>query len=124
MRKKVILLSIFVNVYSLVFNKICGYYLFVTNPPRRICRISKYPEKTTKEKNMNYNQQLPEYSNAMYLKGFNPLQILEAMRQTNRKKQKKKKDESILEKEMFNFIQGMATVVINEALDDIFKDFK
>ena len=73
---------------------------------------------------MNYNQQLPEYSNAMYLKGFNPLQILEAMRQTNRKKQKKKKDESILEKEMFNFIQGMATVVINEALDDIFKDFK
>lgn len=73
---------------------------------------------------MIYNQQLPEYSNDMYLKGFNPFEILEVMRQTNRKKQKKKKDESILEKEMFNFIQGMATVVINEALDDIFKDFK
>ena len=73
---------------------------------------------------MNYSQQLPEYSNTMHLKGFNPFQILEAMRQTNRKKQKKKKDESLLEKEMFNFIQGMATVVINEALDDIFKDFK
>ena len=72
---------------------------------------------------MIYNQQLPEYSHDMYLKGFTPWQIFEAFRRTNLKKLKKKKDESILQKEMFNFIESMATVVINEALDDIFKDF-
>ena len=72
---------------------------------------------------MIYNQQLPEYSNDMYLKGFTPWQIFEAFRRTNLKKLKKKKDESILQKEMFNFIESMATVVINEALDDIFNDF-
>lgn len=73
---------------------------------------------------MQFNQDLPEYSKFMYLKGFNPFEILEAMRRTNRKKQKKKKDESILEKEIFNFIEGMAVATINEAMDDIFEGWK
>lgn len=67
---------------------------------------------------------LPDYSHDMYLKGFNPFQILEAMRRTNRKKQKKKKDESILEKETFNFIEAMATAAVNKAIDEIFDGWK
>ena len=73
---------------------------------------------------MLYNQDLPDYSKDMYLKGFSPYQILEAFRRTEKKKRKKKKDESILQKEMFNFIEGMATAAINEALDDIFEGWK
>ena len=69
----------------------------------------QYPRQTDKgENNMIYMQDLPDYSNDMYLKGFSPIEILEAMRRTNRKKQKQKREESILEKEMFNFIEGMA----------------
>ena len=73
---------------------------------------------------MNYNQNLPDYSNDMYLKGFSPYEILEAMRRTNRKKQKNKREDSILEKEIFNFIEGMATAAINEAMDDLFEGWK
>ena len=73
---------------------------------------------------MLYNQDLPDYSKDMYLKGFSPYQILEAFRRTEKKKRDKKREESILEKEMFNFIEGMATAAINEALDDIFEGWK
>lgn len=73
---------------------------------------------------MNYNQNLPDYSNDMYLKGFSPYEILEVMRRTNRKKQKNKREDSILEKEIFNFIEGMATAAINEAMDDLFEGWK
>ena len=72
---------------------------------------------------MIYND-LPEYSHDMYLKGFNPFQILEAKRRTNRKKQKKKNEESILEKEMLNFIDAMATAAVNKAIDEIFDGWK
>jgi len=70
---------------------------------------------------MNYNQNLPDYTHDMYLRGFNPYEILEALRRTKRKK---KKEESILEKEIFNFIEGMATAAINGAIDEIFKEWK
>lgn len=73
---------------------------------------------------MIYYEPLPDYSNDMYLKGFSIYQIFEANRRTNRKKQKKKKEESILEKEMFNFIEGVATAAVNEAIDDIFEGWK
>lgn len=73
---------------------------------------------------MIYNQDLPDYSHDMYLKGFNAYQIFEANRRTNRKKQKKKREESFLEKEMFNFIEGMITATVNEAIDDIFECWK
>ena len=73
---------------------------------------------------MNYYQDLPDYSKDMYLKGFSPYQILEALRRTEKKKRDKKREESIFEKEMFNFIEGMATATIKEAIDDIFEGWK
>ena len=39
-------------------------------------------------------------------------------------KSRKKKKQSILEKEIFNFIEGMAVATINEAMDDIFEGWK
>ena len=60
----------------------------------------------------------------MYLQGFNPYEVLEAFRRTQKKNRDKKKEESILEKEMFDFIERMATATINEAIDDIFESWK
>lgn len=64
---------------------------------------------------------LPDYHKGMHLQGFSPYQILEASRRTNRKKIKEK---SILEKEIFGFVNSMMTVAVNEAMNDIFKDWK
>ena len=73
---------------------------------------------------MLYNPDLPEYSNDMYLKGFSIYQIFESNRRTNRKKQKRKREESIFEKEAFNFIEDIATATIQKAVDDMFEPFK
>ena len=71
---------------------------------------------------------MPEYDHTMYLKGFTPTQIYSAFKQTQRKKQKDKKDkkreQSILEKETFAFIEKMLGVAVDEAMKDIFKDWK
>ena len=72
---------------------------------------------------MDFHPNLPEYSDFMYLQGYNPYQIMEAFRRSTKKKYDKKKEESILEKEMFNFIEGMVAAAVNKAVDDIFKDF-
>lgn len=73
---------------------------------------------------MLYDRELPEYSDYMYLQGYEPYEIMEAFRRTTKKKLDKKREESILEKEMFNFIEAMIATTVNKALDDIFKDFK
>ena len=69
-----------------------------------------------------------EYSSDMYLKGFSPMQIYSAFKQTNRRKQKdkreRKREQSILEKETFAFIEAMLMATTKEAMKDIFKDFK
>ena len=39
---------------------------------------------------MIYNPDLPDYTDDMYLKGFNPYEILEAFRRTEKKKRDKK----------------------------------
>ena len=70
------------------------------------------------------HQELPEYSNYMYLQGFSPYEILESMRRTNRKKNKKKKEESIFEKEMMSFIEGMVSTLVDKSLKEMFKDWK
>ena len=74
------------------------------------------------------NSNLPDYSPGMYLKGFTPMQVYSAFKQTNRKKQKDKKknqrEQSILEKEIFSLIESMAEATIYQAMDDIFKDWK
>ncbi len=72
---------------------------------------------------MIYND-LPEYSHDMYLKGFNPFEILEAFRRTEKKKRDKKREESIFEKETLRFIEGLATAAINKAVDDMFEPFQ
>lgn len=63
---------------------------------------------------------MPEYSHSMYLKGFTPTQIYSAFKQTQRRKQKDKKDkkreQSILEKETFAFIEKMLGVAVDEAI--------
>lgn len=73
---------------------------------------------------MIYNKDLPDYSDDMYLKGYQPYEILEALRRTNRKKKKKKDEESIFEKEMMSFIQAMVTATVKQALNEIFEPLK
>ena len=71
---------------------------------------------------------MPEYSHSMYLKGFSPTQIYSAFKQTQRRKQKdrkeKKREQSILEKETMAFIESILMATTKEAMKDIFKDFK
>ena len=71
---------------------------------------------------------MPEYSNTMYLKGFSPTQIYSAFKQTQRRtrkvEKKKKREESILEKETMAFIEAMLMATTKEAMKEIFKDFK
>ena len=71
---------------------------------------------------------MPEYSNTMYFKGFSPMQIFSAFKQTQRRKRKderkKKREESILEKETMAFIEAMLMATSKEAMKEIFKDFK
>ena len=71
---------------------------------------------------------MPAYSNTMYLKGFSPMQIYSAFKQTQRRKQinkrEKKQEQSILEKETFAFIEKMLGVAVDQAMNDIFKDWK
>jgi hypothetical protein len=71
---------------------------------------------------------MPEYSNTMYLRGFSPMQIYSAFKQTQRKKRKderkKKREESILEKETMAFIEAMLMATSKEAMKEIFKDFR
>ena len=81
---------------------------------------------TSKSKGVNemLEPMMPEYSDTMYLKGFSPMQIYSAFKQTQRRKQKDKREESILEKEVFAFIEAMLMATTKEAMKDIFKDFK
>lgn len=44
-----------------------------------------------------YENDLPEYDDFMFLRGFTPEQIMQALRKTNRKKKKQGRQQSILE---------------------------
>lgn len=71
---------------------------------------------------------MPEYSKTMHLQGFSATQVYSAFKQAQRRKlkdkRKKKQEQSILEKEIFAFIDAMLTATTKEAMKDIFKDFK
>ena len=71
---------------------------------------------------------LPDYSPTMHLKGFSAMQIYSSFKQTQQKKQKDKKkkqrEQSLLEKEILRFIEGMADAAISQAMDDIFDGWK
>ena len=44
---------------------------------------------------MDFHPNLPEYSDYMYLQGYQPHEIMEAFRRTTKKKLDKKREESI-----------------------------
>lgn len=69
-----------------------------------------------------YNRNLPDYYPTMYQDGYEPWQIMQAFRNTQRKKDREK-EQSILEKEVFNFIEKTMEATVNQAMTDIFKDF-
>lgn len=71
---------------------------------------------------------LPEYSPTMHLQGFDAYQVYAAFKKSQRKKldqkRKQKREQSILEKEIFQLMEKSAEAAINAALDDIFKEWK
>ena len=67
-----------------------------------------------------YHSNLPEYSHDMYLKGYDGYQVYAAFKNS----QRKKREQSIMEKEIFDFMEKSAEAAINAALDDIFKEWK
>ena len=69
-----------------------------------------------------YNRNLPDYYPTMYLDGYEPWQIMQAFRNIQRKKDREK-EQSILEKQVFNFIEKTMEATVNQAMTDIFKDF-
>lgn len=73
---------------------------------------------------MDFDEAINEHLSKMFIKGLSPQERYNKNKSNQRKKYQKKKDESILEKEMVNFIEAMATVTINKAINDIFKDWK
>ncbi len=77
---------------------------------------------------MIYYDDLPDYSDDMYLHGFSPSQILEAFRRTNRKKQeerkKKEREESFLDKELAHMVEKLAKASIDAAVVNLFKTFE
>lgn len=71
--------------------------------------------------------QYPEYSRDMYLRGFSASQIYSAFKQTQRRKQKdkrKKREQSILEKELYDFTEAVLSSQLDIIMKDLFKDKK
>ena len=71
--------------------------------------------------------QYPEYSRDMYLRGFSASQIYSAFKQTQRRKQKdkrKKREQSILEKELYDFTEAVLSSQLEIIMKDLFKDKK
>ena len=71
--------------------------------------------------------QYPEYSRDMYLRGFSASQIYSAFKQTQRRKQKdkrKRREQSILEKELYNITEAALSSQLEIIMKDLFKDKK
>ena len=71
--------------------------------------------------------QYPEYSRDMYLRGFSASQIYSAFKQTQRRKQKdkrKRREQSILEKELYDFTEAVLSSQLDIIMKDLFKDKK
>ena len=71
--------------------------------------------------------QYPEYSRDMYLRGFSASQIYSAFKQTQLRKQKykrKKREQSILEKELYDFTEAVLSSQLDIIMKDLFKDKK
>ena len=68
--------------------------------------------------------QYPEYSRDMYLRGFSATQIYAAFKQTQRRKRKEKRKQSILEKELYNITEAALSSQLEIIMKDLFKDWK
>ena len=68
-----------------------------------------------------WNSQLPDYYDTMYLDGYTPQQILQALRNTERKKYEAQREQERLEKEALKMVEQNFEKVVNQAIADIFK---
>ena len=70
-----------------------------------------------------WNSQLPDYYDTMYLDGYTPQQILQALRNTERKKYETQREQERLEKEALKMVEQNLEKVVNQAIADIFKNW-
>ena len=70
-----------------------------------------------------WNSQLPDYYDTMYLDGYTPQQILQALRNTERKKYEAQREQERLEKEALKMVEQNFEKVVNQAIADIFKNW-
>lgn len=73
---------------------------------------------------MNYEEAMAEHLSKMLIKGLSPNEVYNRNRENTRKKYQRQKEQSIFEKEMFNFIQSMVFATVNKSINDIFKDWQ
>lgn len=72
----------------------------------------------------SYHKNLPEYYPFMYLDGYTPEQIMEAMHLTMRKQWKSKRQQTATEKAVQAQIGKKLEQTVSKALDDLFKGWK
>ena len=72
----------------------------------------------------NYHKNLPEYYPYMYLDGYTPEQIMEAMHRTMRKEWEAKREQAAAEKVVEAQIEKALEKTVSKDLDDIFKGWK
>ena len=71
-----------------------------------------------------YEANIPEYSHTMHLQGYSATDVYRAFKESQRKKHSQKREQSILEKELYAFMYNSLQACLNEALDDIEKSWK
>ena len=70
-----------------------------------------------------WNSQLPDYYDTMYLDGYTPQQIIQALRNTERKKYEAQREQKRLEKEALKMVEQNFEKVVNQAMANIFKNW-
>lgn len=72
----------------------------------------------------SYHKNLPDFYPYMYLDGYTPEQIMEAMHRTMRKDWQSRRDQAAAEKAVEAQIEKALEKTVEKALDDIFKSWK
>ena len=72
----------------------------------------------------SYHKNLPDYYPYMYLDGYTPEQIMEAMHRTMRKDWQARIEQAAAEKAVEAQIEKALEKTVEKALDDIFKSWK
>ena len=71
-----------------------------------------------------FHKNLPEYYDSMYLDGYTPEQIMEAMHRTMRKQWESKRQQTATEKAVQAQIEKKLEQTVSKAIDDLFKGWK